>query len=232
MLPSELLQGRRIRTRLDLLKPSVTERVEQRQLQQKLSHDNTACKMCFSKGETVYAQNFGIGQKWMPGVVQEVTGPVSFLVKLQDGRLLRRHQDHLRHCVADDDAEKPAESDDIPKILIDSYTVAPSSHGSGDGPKSPLQMLIRQIRLELVGLPLSRHPKQLLAVPMLLVLITLGHVGLTLRDIVSNLTGTEIINCFVQFIHFMLALLDCPYYFYYIGVLLNLLFMHPPVYVH
>ena len=34
--PSELLKGRRIRTRLDLLKPRVSEHVEQRQLQQKL----------------------------------------------------------------------------------------------------------------------------------------------------------------------------------------------------
>ena len=61
--PSELLKGRRIRTRLDLLKPSVTERVEQRQLQQKLSHDSSSCRMCFSKGETLYAQNFGTGRK-------------------------------------------------------------------------------------------------------------------------------------------------------------------------
>ena len=51
--PSELLQGRRIHTRLDLLKPNVTERVEQSQLKQKLSHDSTARRMYFSKGETV-----------------------------------------------------------------------------------------------------------------------------------------------------------------------------------
>ena len=50
---SELLQGRRIRTRLDLLKPNVTERIEQRQLQQKLSHDSSPRRMYFSKGETV-----------------------------------------------------------------------------------------------------------------------------------------------------------------------------------
>ena len=32
VLPSKLLQGRRIRTHLDLLKPNITERVEQSQL--------------------------------------------------------------------------------------------------------------------------------------------------------------------------------------------------------
>ena len=43
----------------------------------------------------MYAQHFGTGQKWMPAIVQDVTGPVSFLVKLKDGCLIRRHQDHL-----------------------------------------------------------------------------------------------------------------------------------------
>lgn len=123
--PSELLQGRRIRTRLDLLKPSVTERVEKHQLQQTMSHDRSSRRMYFSKGETVYAQNFGTGQKWMPAVVQEVTGPVSFLVKLQDGRLIRHHQDHLRRRISDGEDKKRV-SDDIPEILIDSFRVAPN----------------------------------------------------------------------------------------------------------
>ena len=54
----------------------------------------------FSKGEEVYAKKpFGTGQKWMAAVVQEVTSPVSCLVKLQDVRLVRRHQDHLRRRI-------------------------------------------------------------------------------------------------------------------------------------
>ena len=129
--PSELLQGRRIRTRLDLLKPSVTERVEQHQLQQKISHDGSARRRFFEKGETVYAQNFGTGQKWML-----VTGPVSFMVRLQDGRVIRRHQDHLRRRIPDVEPEKPAEADDIPEILIDAFPLAPSppvTHSSEDG---------------------------------------------------------------------------------------------------
>ena len=31
----------------------------------------------------------------MPGVLKQSTGPASFSVQLEDGRLLRRHQDHL-----------------------------------------------------------------------------------------------------------------------------------------
>ena len=133
--PCELLQGRRIRTRLDLLKPSVTERVEQRQLQQKLSHDSGAREKSFSKGDAVYAKNFGTGQKWFPAVVQEVTGPVSFLVKLEDGRLIRRHQDHLRRRVSDakhGESEQELmttdrEDEAMPEVLVDPSPDVPSS---------------------------------------------------------------------------------------------------------
>ena len=134
--PSELLQGGRIRTRLDLLKPNVTERVEQSQLKQKLSHDSIARRMYFSKGETVYAQKFGTGQKWMPAIVQDVTGPVSFLVKLEDGCLIRRHQDHLRRRVTESDIENLVEPDDISEILIDLFAVelnTPATESTGQG---------------------------------------------------------------------------------------------------
>lgn len=109
MTPSDLLQGRRIRTRLDLLKPNVNERVEHRQFQQKLAHDSSAKQRAFQKGDSVYAQNFGTGSKWVSAVIQEVAGPVSFLVKLQDGRIMRRHQDHLRRRLATPEQEVPAD---------------------------------------------------------------------------------------------------------------------------
>ena len=48
------------------------------------------------KGETVYANNFRYGPKWMMELIlKQSTGPTSFTVQLQDGRLPRRHQDHL-----------------------------------------------------------------------------------------------------------------------------------------
>ena len=98
MSPAELLLGRRIRTRLDLLVPNVRERVEHRQLQQKVLHDKSNERKMFKKGEKVYARSFGTGtgQKWVAAVIEEVSGPVSCMVKLQDNRLVRRHLDHLR----------------------------------------------------------------------------------------------------------------------------------------
>ena len=98
MSPAQLLLGRRIRTRLDLLVPSTSKKVEHRQWQQKVCHDKLSPRKPFNKGEKVYARNFGTstGQKWLPAVIVEVTGPVSFMVRLQDNRLVRRHMDHLQ----------------------------------------------------------------------------------------------------------------------------------------
>ena len=112
--PSELLQGRRIRTRLDLLKPSVNARVEYHQFQQKLAHDSSARKRNFERGDTVFARNFGTGSKWLPSVIHEVTGPVSFVVKLPSGQLVRRHQDHLRHRLSNSANDVQIDSQNTP----------------------------------------------------------------------------------------------------------------------
>ena len=68
----------------------------------------------FFKGERVYVRNFGTGNTWMPGEITELSGPVSFVVKGGDGKLIRRHQDHLRHRRDGQETDRsPEQSDDI-----------------------------------------------------------------------------------------------------------------------
>ena len=61
--PAELLLGRRPRTRLDLLRPSVSTRVNHKQLQQKKAHDDKAQVRNFSVGEEIYTWQYGRGKK-------------------------------------------------------------------------------------------------------------------------------------------------------------------------
>ena len=42
------------------------------------------------------ACNFGDGQKWLPGHISQQHGPVTFEVKLEDGRLWKHHTDQLK----------------------------------------------------------------------------------------------------------------------------------------
>ena len=52
--------GRQLRSRLDLLKPNVTQKVERRQLNQKLTHDKSIVTRSFQEEEEVYARNFSV----------------------------------------------------------------------------------------------------------------------------------------------------------------------------
>lgn len=94
--PSELLMGKRLRTRLDLLMPNTASHVENRQLQQKNTHDGTARPRKFVVGGKVYVRNFGQGARWLPGEVIEISGPVSCVVQLIGGGVRRCHHDQLR----------------------------------------------------------------------------------------------------------------------------------------
>ena len=80
--PSELFLKRNIRTRLDLLKPNISEIVTQNQSKQKYHHDKKSLMRSFKIGKHVLAQNFRGTPKWLPGVVVGKAGNVSYLVKV------------------------------------------------------------------------------------------------------------------------------------------------------
>ena len=96
--PAELLMGRRLRSRLDLLQPSLTSKVQQSQMTQKQNHDTKKPYCQFAEGDLVYAENFSTNRdkKWLPGKVIMVTGPLSYVIELSDGNTVRRHVDHIK----------------------------------------------------------------------------------------------------------------------------------------
>ena len=95
--PAELLMGRRLRTRFDLLYPDISRKVESQQFRQKLGHDNSKPLRSFQTGDLVYVENFTSSPpKWMPGKVVKVTGPLSYQVEVESGAVVRRHVDNVR----------------------------------------------------------------------------------------------------------------------------------------
>ena len=83
--PSELFIGRRIKTRLDLIKPTYPERKSN-------SADSSVPK--FSKGEQVFVRNFKGKTKWIPGEVIRQVSSTCFEIDLQ-GRTVKKHIDHI-----------------------------------------------------------------------------------------------------------------------------------------
>ena len=94
--PSELFLQRKIRTRLDLLKPDVETLVASKQACQKKHHDSHAKYRQLSPGQLVMARDFRSTSKWIPGAIVDRTGPLSYTVKLGNGKIIRRHIDQLR----------------------------------------------------------------------------------------------------------------------------------------
>ena len=68
-------------------------------------------------GNAIFARNFGDDPTWLPGLVQQLRGPLSCLIKLQDGQEIRRHVDHV-HCRSATTNEAPLASPNYLDDLI------------------------------------------------------------------------------------------------------------------
>lgn len=113
--PSELLLGHRPRSRLDLLFPDLSSNVTKAQQRQKAAHDSKSADRSFQLGDTVYSKAYSRGQpKWVPAIVVQKTGPVSYLVQLDDTITVKRHLDQLRKRDAPLPLPKTPQSTPVP----------------------------------------------------------------------------------------------------------------------
>ena len=77
------------------------------QTRQKTSHDRHCKARSFQIGEHVYVKNFVGSPPWLPAVIIDQMGPVSFRVRLTDGRTHKRHVDHLRIRYSHEESIQP-----------------------------------------------------------------------------------------------------------------------------
>ncbi|CAC5409228.1 unnamed protein product [Mytilus coruscus] len=120
--PAEMLMGRRPRSLLDLTYPNINSRVQQKQQRQKQSHDKTAQVRNFNVGDSVYILSHNREAKWITGTLIKRTGPVSFVIELNDGRTVKRHQNQIRHKYDQYSDNKLPDISEIPDIPIPSVS--------------------------------------------------------------------------------------------------------------
>lgn len=92
--PAMLLTGRRLRTRLDLLKPNRETKVLQSQRKQVESAGGSNRKL--ADGEEIWYRQYLKGEKWQPGVVKCTMGGTDYKVTDSSGNTIHRHVDQLR----------------------------------------------------------------------------------------------------------------------------------------
>ena len=78
------------------MRPDVERQVQWRQSKQKDRHDLHARPRCFSVGQSVMARNFQAGAAWVPGVIVQQLGPLTYLIEVSEGRLWKRHIDQVK----------------------------------------------------------------------------------------------------------------------------------------
>lgn len=92
--PAVALLGRRLRSRLDALRPDTGAVV--RDVQERRIARTTGTDRQFQVGDAVLARDYTArGGKWAEGKVVKVTGPVSYKVEVGHGAEWRRHADQM-----------------------------------------------------------------------------------------------------------------------------------------
>ena len=142
--PAELMFGRKLRTRLDLIRPDnftppplvsseeVAEKVMNKQAAQKKNHCSRPRGIELAIHTPIMIRNFGrYGEKWLPATVHRQTGPLSYECKLDDGRIIKRHQDQLQLRTR----RRPSVSPTPPLLVIPEIT-APSNSPVRAPPRS------------------------------------------------------------------------------------------------
>ena len=105
--------------------------MESEQLSQKLYHDNRSRERSFSPEEKVYVREAGNNSPWIAGVIESKLRSVHYDVKLEDGRLVKRHIDHIQPRSSTDVPEEQQDED-----IFDQIDIPPSSDSTS--PTAPL----------------------------------------------------------------------------------------------
>lgn len=99
--PAKMLQGRKLRSTLDLIHPNCKMKVKRKKSIQKKHNDKQVSGRSFQEGDTVITRNFSHGPKWIPGVITKIIG--SYKVMLGDGNIVRRHVNQILASFEDKD---------------------------------------------------------------------------------------------------------------------------------
>jgi hypothetical protein len=92
--PAQIFIGRKLTTKLDRVKPSMTRSVEKSQ--EKMRGQIRTKLRSFSVGDNVLVRDYRKrDHKWIPGVIHRNTGPLSYEVEVSPGNTWRRHTDQI-----------------------------------------------------------------------------------------------------------------------------------------
>ncbi len=134
LTPAELFLKRAPRTALSLVKPCLQKKVENQQAACKKQRDGHNPKMrSFDLNQSVKVRNVRGGkEKWIPGVIVDVKGPSTYLVRVPGNSRRFVHADHL----------VPSENDCEPRV---EFPVLPEPKSVVDPIESKVQIPVSDL---------------------------------------------------------------------------------------
>ncbi|XP_055932001.1 uncharacterized protein K02A2.6-like [Argiope bruennichi] len=133
--PSALFLKRCIRTRLDLFKPNLRDKVVQKQSSRL---DTESILREFQEGEKVAVRNYSGPNKWKIGTIINRDGTLSYSIQVGN-EIWKRHVDQIRKYepVSDDVAESEPPAS-VPEVVPEPKDVPVSATPSDDMPPGPV----------------------------------------------------------------------------------------------
>ncbi|KAK4321215.1 hypothetical protein Pmani_007945 [Petrolisthes manimaculis] len=115
--PSQLPMNREIWTPLSMIQGDLTTRILRKQEAQCKAHDGRVKTRYYIEGDQVYTHFGGQKFEWVPGTILSATGPLSYIIKLVVGRVVKRHVDHIRshHTTV---IPRPNDDEVVPEPLL------------------------------------------------------------------------------------------------------------------
>ena len=93
--PCTLFLKRELQTRFDIMRPDVSGNVTSKQTQQKFYYDQHSAGRELFIGQRIMVTNLRAGDKWIPGIIMERTGLLSYLVQVAGGWMWKHNIDQL-----------------------------------------------------------------------------------------------------------------------------------------
>ena len=90
--PAQLLMGRKLSSAFSELKPNVGRRTR---IKNDVALESSNTPRQLEVNDTVWVRNYARGSRWIPGVVIEKSGPLSYDIEV-NGSMVKRHIDQLR----------------------------------------------------------------------------------------------------------------------------------------
>ncbi|XP_056136247.1 uncharacterized protein K02A2.6-like [Lampris incognitus] len=140
--PAELMMSRRLRSTLDLLTPDVKTKDQQKQMKQKQAHDGHTKLRSLAPGDEVFIRNYSYGPKWIPAVVESLSGPVSYTVTVGSGQTMKWHVDQVQTKLTHTAPIEVTGRDPVPVVSTEGGSTGPLPTASDVSEEPPTSELL------------------------------------------------------------------------------------------